>query len=383
MDRVTDMEPEIREVRGRRDLKTFLSLPEKIHAGRENWVPSMRNGDRHYFDPERNHSLSYCDSIRLLAFDGDRPAGRVMGLINPRWTKDGNASTARWGFLDVYDSDDRQQVIRALLTAVEEWARGMGMTRIIGPYGITNLDPIGFLYEGFENRATIGTNYNFEWMPQAVENEGYSKEIDFVVYRIPVPEKPPELFQKIVQRLLRRGSYELIEFRKRSEIRPWIRPTFTLMNEVMGNSDIYGFTAIDEVEMEILAGQYLSILEPRFVKLVLKDGDPVAFFIALPDVTAGLQRSRGRFYPFGFLKVLKARRETEQLDLVIAGIREEYRGRGLDAFMGAGILLAAAEAGMTVLDTHHEMESNTRVQAEMKRQGGEVYKRYRIWQKSL
>ena len=38
---------------------------------------------------------------------------------------------------------------------------------------------------------------------------------------------------------------------------------------------------------------------------------------------------------------------------------------------------------MKVLDTHHEMEINTRVQAEMKRQGGEIYKRYRVFQKTL
>lgn len=377
------MNPEIREVRNRRDLKSFIFLPEKIHAGRQNWVPTLRKNEWNYFNPGKNHAFSYCDVIRLIALNGETPVGRVMGIINTRYNDANDVKTARWGYLETYDNEHRQEVIHALLSTVEGWARERGMTRIIGPYGFTNQEPTGYMYEGFENRATIGTYYNFEWMLQALETEGYSKELDYVVFKIDVPEPLPPLFEKIVQRILKRGNYELIEFRKRSEVKPWIRPAFSLMNDIMGNSDIYGYSALDDVEMDTLAKKYLSILDPRFIKLVLRDGEPVAFFIAMPDMTEGIQRARGRYLPFGFLKILKARRETEQLDLLIAGILDEYRGKGLDAFMGASILIAVYEAGMKVIDTHHEMESNTRVQAEMKRQGGEIYKRYRVFQKTL
>ncbi len=377
------MNPEIREVRNRRDLKSFIFLPEKIHAGRQNWVPTLRKNEWNYFNPGKNYAFSYCDVIRLIALNGETPVGRVMGIINTRYNDANDVKTARWGYLETYDNEHRQEVMHALLSTVEGWARERGMTRIVGPYGFTNQDPTGYMYEGFENRATIGTYYNFEWMPQALETEGYSKELDYVVFKIDVPEPLPPLFEKIVQRILRRGNYELIEFRKKSEVKPWIRPLFSLMNDIMGNSDIYGYSALDDVEMDTLAKKYLSILDPRFIKLVLRDGEPVAFFIAMPDMTEGIQRARGRYLPFGFLKILKARRETEQLDLLVAGILDEYRGKGLDAFMGASILIAVYEAGMKVIDTHHEMESNTRVQAEMKRQGGEIYKRYRVFQKTL
>ena len=377
------MNPEIREVGNRRELKIFIYLPEKIHSGRRNWVPPLWKSERRYFDSRKNYAFSYCDAIRLLAFDGEKPVGRVMGIINTRYNQTNQVNTARWGYLEVYDNEYRQEVIHALLSSVETWAREHGMTGIIGPYGFTNQDPVGYMYEGYGNRATIATYYNFEWMPQAVESEGYSKEMDYVVFRIDVPDRPPALFEKIVQRILKRGDYDLIEFRKTSEVRPWIQPIFSLMNDVMGNSDIYGYSALDEIEMDSLARVYLAILDPRFIKIVLKDGEPVAFFICIPDMTEGIQRARGRLLPFGFLKILKARRETEQLDLLIGGVREGYRGKGLDAYMGISVILAALEAGMTLVDTHHEMESNTMIQAEMKRQGGEIYKRYRVYRKTL
>ena len=58
------------------------------------------------------------------------------------------------------------------------------MTRIIGPYGFSDQDPEGYLIDGFEHHATIATYYNFEWLPRFVENEGYTKDIDYFVYKL-------------------------------------------------------------------------------------------------------------------------------------------------------------------------------------------------------
>ena len=87
--------------------------------------------------------------------------------------------------------------------------------------------------------------------------------------------------------------------------------------------------------------------------------------------------------PFGFIKILRAAKKTKQLDLLLGAIKEKYRGRGLDVLMGVHMFRSAMEAGFEIMDTHHEMESNTRVRAEMERMGGQIYKRFRIYQKPL
>jgi hypothetical protein len=51
--------------------------------------------------------------------------------------------------------------------------------------------------------------------------------------------------------------------------------------------------------------------------------------------------------------------------------------------MGVKMILSAHEAGLEVIDTHHELEENVKVRAEMKRMGGKLYKRYRVFQKAL
>jgi hypothetical protein len=109
----------------------------------------------------------------------------------------------------------------------------------------------------------------------------------------------------------------------------------------------------------------------------------VSFIIAMPDMTEGIQKARGRLVPFGFIKVLRAAKKTKQLDLLLAAVKEEYRGLGLDVMMGVAMLRSASAAGMDILDTHHEMESNVKVRAEMEKMGGVLYKKFRVWTKAL
>jgi len=371
---------EIREVKHRKDLKTFIYLPEKIHANQKNWVHPIYMDEWNYFNPKKNKAFTYCDTILLLAFKDEKPVGRIMGIINSRYNEQRNEKTARFAYLETWEDGE---VIHALLSQVEEWSGKKGMAKIIGPYGFSDQDPEGFLIEGFENRATIATYYSFEWMPSFVEKEGYTKDVDYFVYKLAVPKEFPEFYKKIYERIKRRGKFEIVEFRKRKEMKPWIIPVLDLMNECYTGSNIYGYTPLDEKEMNDLAKRYMPVLDPRFVKAVKKDNEVVAFVVGVPDMTEGIQKARGRLLPFGFLKILRAAKKTKQLDLLLGAIKEQYRGRGLDVLMGVRMILSAHEAGLEFMDTHHELESNVKVRAEMEKMGGRLYKRFRVYQKKL
>jgi len=374
------MDINIRELRTRKDLKTFIYLPEKIHANHPNWVHPIYMDERKYFNPEKNKAFSYSDTVLLLAFCREKAVGRIMGIINSRYNEFRNEKTARFGYLE---TGEDEEVVRSLLSYVEDWARKKGMTKIIGPYGFSDQDPEGFLIEGFENRATIATYYNFEWMPRFVEKQGYTKDVDYFVYKLDVPKEFPEFYLRIYERIQRKRNFEIVEFRKRKELKPWVKPILHLMNECYTGSSIYGYAPLDEKEMEDLAKRYMPVLDPRFVKVVKKDDEVVSFIIAMPDITEGIQKARGHLFPFGFLKILRASKKTKQLDLLLGAIKEKYRGRGLDVLMGVKTLLSAHEAGLERLDTHHELEKNVKVRAEMEKMGGKIYKRFRVFQKKL
>ncbi|MGZ5425239.1 MAG: hypothetical protein ACXWH4_11830, partial [Candidatus Aminicenantales bacterium] len=224
---------------------------------------------------------------------------------------------------------------------------------------------------------------NFEWMPRWLEEEGYTKDNDWFVYKLVVPKEMPEFYKKIYERAMKRGTFEIIEFNSRKEIKPWIRRILGLMNETYMTGNIYGFAPLEEQEMDDLAKRFLPIIDPRFVKVVAKDGEVLAFIIAMPDMTEGIIKARGRLFPFGFIHVLRAAKKTKQLDLLLGAVKVPYRGQGLDVLMGVKVLQSASEAGMEMIDTHHEMEANVKVRAEMERMGGTIYKKFRAFQKPL
>jgi hypothetical protein len=370
----------VKEVEGRKALKTFIHLPAKIHAHHKAWVPPIYVDEHNYFNPKKNKAFDYCNTLLLLAYRDNRPVGRIMGVINTRYNSFRQEKTARFGLLETWEDKD---VVGSLLARTEDWARSLGMDRIVGPYGFSDQDPEGFMVEGFDAPSTITCYYNFEWMPGMLEAHGYRKDIDYFVYRLEVPKKIPEFYNKIYERVQRKGQFQILEFRKRNQLKPYVKPILHLMNECYMDSNIYGYAPLEEKEMEELAARYLPLLDPRFVKGVKKDDEVIAFIVGMPNIVEGIKKARGRLLPFGIFKILRASKKTKQLDLLLGAVKEKYRGRGLDVLMGIKILQSAHEAGLEILDTHHEMESNVRVRAEMERMGGVIYKRFRVFQKDL
>jgi len=372
------MPVQVTPVSTKRDLRRFIYLPAELHRDHPRWMPPIYMDEWKYFDPRRNRAYRYCDAIPLLAWKDGRLVGRVMGIVNRRHNEMLRERTARFACLE---STDDREVVHALLARVEEWARGQGLTRIIGPFGFTDQDPEGFLVEGFEHEPTIVTYYNFPYLIQLLEAEGYTKEVDYVVYRIPVTSKVPAVYERVAERVASRGQFRVLEFTKRSQLKPYIRPVLGLMNETF--QGIYGYSPLDDEEMNGLAKQYLPLLDPRFVKAVAKDDQVVGFIIGIPNLYGGIVKAKGHLFPFGFIHILRAAKRAKQLDLLLGGIKEEYRARGVDVLLGGAMMRAAIVAGFEVMDSHHELESNVKVRAEMERNGGVIYKRFRIFQKPL
>ena len=331
-----------------------------------------------FFNPKKNHAFGYCDTRLLLARREGRVVGRVMGIINRRVNEYRHENSGRFGFLE---SPDDVEVCHGLLGTIEAWARERGMGKVVGPMGFTDQDPEGLVIEGFGESPTIATTCNFPYIVGLVESAGYTKEVDYFTYKLDVLGQMPELHEKVCRRLADRGGYRMLEFKRRSELKPWVRPVLQLMNETFVR--LYGYAPMDEAELDELARRYLPIIDPRFVKGVTKNDELLAFVIAMPNADEGLRRSGGHLFPFGFLHILAAMKRAKQLDLLLGGIKQEYRGRGLDTMLAVAMMREAREAGFEVIDTHHELESNTLVRHEMERLGGRVCKRLRILQKAL
>ncbi|MGW8315209.1 MAG: hypothetical protein ACWGNV_06385, partial [Bacteroidales bacterium] len=278
---------------------------------------------------------------------------------------------------------DDPEVIGTLLHHVEEWARVKGMEKLVGPLGFSDKDPQGFLVEGFHQPIVIASHCNYKYLVDQLQSLGYQKEIDLVVYHITIPDETPSLYLKIAERARKNNpGIRLLEFTRRKDLKQYIRPIFSLINKTF--TEIYGFMPFTLEEMDDFANRYLLIMNPRFIKaMVNEDRKIVAFIIGMPDISKGIKRSRGYLFPLGIIHILLAGRRTKQLNLLLGAIDPDYQNRGLDTIMGEAMLDSARKAGLRFIDSHLEMESNSKVRAEMEYMGGKVYKIYRVHGKTL
>jgi hypothetical protein len=370
---------EIREVKSKQDLKTFINLPAKIHKDHANWVPPIYMDDWAFFDSKKNKSFSYCDTILLLAYKGDEAVGRIMGIINNRYNDLHNEKDGRFCFMETWNDQD---VFNSLISYIEEWVKEKGMVNLVGPLGFSDKDPQGFLIDGFDKPIVIAANGNFPYMPQLLEKKGYGKKVDCVVYKVDIPDKIPEIYTKIYDRVMSRGKIKILEFTKRSQIKPLIHPLLTLLNETF--KDIYAFAPFEKREMDDFANRYLILMDPRYIKVITNNQDEIiAFFIAMPDISKGIIASKGKILPFGIFQIFRAQKKTKQLNLLLGGVKEEYRGLGVDVVMGVKMFETAIQRGMEYMDTHLELEDNVKMNAEFKFMGKTIYKRYRIYTKEI
>lgn len=374
------MSIEIKEVTTRKLMREFIHLPAKIHQNHSNWVPPIYMDDWTYFNPKKNRAFDHCSTILYVAQKAGETVGRIMGIISHQYNESHKITDVRFCWLETYND---AEVFNTLIDAVAVWARKQGMNRMVGPLGFSDKDPQGWLIEGYNEPIVIATNCNFPYTNKLAEDFSFTKEVDLVVYRVPVPEELPEFYKSIYKRFTSRESKLILkEFTQRRHVRPYIRKVLTLLNETFAG--IYGFVPFTLKEMDDFANRYLYLINPRFIKIFIDEKDQVvSFLVAMSDISKGIQKSKGYLLPWGFIPILTAGRKSKQLNLLLGGIAPGYQGKGLDVMMGIKMIESAKKAGKVVIDSHLELETNVKVRAEMEKMGGVVYKRYRIYQKAI
>jgi GNAT superfamily N-acetyltransferase len=368
----------VKEVLTRRELRVFIYLPSIIHKKEPGWLPPIYNDEWLLFNKKKNKSYNYADAIFYLAYKDKKPVGRIMGLVNNRYNRIKNEANGRFCFMDCYND---LEVARALLNKVEEWVKSKGMQKIVGPLGFSDKDPQGFQIEGFEYPYLFTAATNSPYLPDIIGKLGYSKEVDLVNYNIDMPDEFPPLYTKAYERYSRNGGIEIIEFSSKKQIKPFIIPVLELMNQTF--SEIYGFVPLNDTEKQEFADRYMLIIDPEFIKLAKKNNELVGFIIALPDMSEGIIASKGKLFPFGVLRILKAMKNTNKLISMLGGILKDYRGQGIDVLLGMKILESAKKNNMNLIDSHLILENNIRMRAECERMNGRIVKKFRIYQKQL
>ena len=236
------------------------------------------------------------------------------------------------------------------------------MEAVHGPLGFTDLDYEGMLIEGFDQRGTMATIYNYPYYPKLLENSGYEKDTDWIEYRIKVPERIPERIEQIAQNVEKRYSLKIIRTKKPKDLLPYAEEIFELINSTY--EELYGVVPLTKKQTAYYAKQYLSFLRTEFICMIADKNDKiVSVGISMPSLSAALQKSKGKLFPLGFIHLLNALKKNEGIDMLIVGIRKDFQNKGVNAILINEMGKSYIRNNIRWAESNPELEDNTKVQS--------------------
>jgi GNAT superfamily N-acetyltransferase len=370
---------EIREVVTARELKKFVRFPFQLYQGHPCWVPALEFDELNTLRRDKNPAFEYCDTRYWMAFRDGAPVGRIAGIINRRYIEKWKNRYARFGWIDFIDDEN---VCRALVQTVEDWARQNGLTAVHGPLGFTDLDREGLLVEGFEELGTLATIYNHAYYPKHLEACGYRKDTDWVEFLAKNPAEIPEKIRRVAEIARKRLKLRVLEPKKAKDILKYTKGVFDVLDTAY--EGLYGVVPLTDRQVETYIKQYFGFVNPEYIKIVLDSQDKVAgFLIALPSLSRALQKCRGRLLPFGFIHLYRAMKHGKNLDMYLAAVRPDLQGKGVNAIFMAEIAKSARKNGIISAESNPELESNQKVQSSWDYFETRQHKRRRCYLKPL
>lgn len=373
---------EIRQIPPEKNrLKRFVHFQIDLYRGNPYYVPPLVLDELATLTPAGNPAFDFCESAYFMAYRDGKPVGRIAGIINRRLNERYNQRVARFGFVDFIDD---HEVSEALFHAVEEWSRGNGMHKLIGPLGFTDLDREGMLVEGFEELSTMATNYNYPYYPEHLARLGYKKEADWVEFLMEVPERVPERYDRIATIVKKKFDLRVLKYKSRRRVkREYGHALFHLINDAYRN--LYQYCELTERQIEYYIDVYLNLLDLDLLTLVAdKAGQLVAVGIALPSMSRALQKAGGKLLPFGWYPLLKGLKgKNDRVDLLLVGVHPQYQNKGVNALLFQDLVPRFAAKGYRYAESNPEMETNSKVQSQWEVFNPRQHRRRRSYAKKL
>jgi len=375
---------EILPVRDPGEVERFIDVPWPLFDDPRypQWVPPLRRAVRRVLDPDLNPFFRNARMQLWIAERRGAPVGRIAAIENG-WHNEFYGD--RTGFFGFFECADDTEAARALFDAAADWLLHRDLASIRGPFNPSSNYEIGQLVEGYRHVPTFMTAWNPPYYAGLMERAGFSKTKDLLAWRHRVDELPHDFERHL--RVLARRVVDRMSLRVRrldlSDFDAFAAEAWGVYTSAWRGN--WGFCPLELEEFRFIAGELRPLLIPEgTIGVEDRDGNLVGFTVIVPDYNRALLKNRnGRLLPLGWLRILLARRRSEWVRSMLTGVLERYQKKGVLPVILYEALRRAPDFGVTNAEFSWVLEDNDDANRTLENAGGEVYRRWRIYERDL
>ncbi|GAA4282019.1 GTP cyclohydrolase [Gaetbulibacter aestuarii] len=369
----------LKEVQSKSDLKAFVKFPFKIYKDNPYWVPPIISQEMNSFNKKENPVFEDAAARLFLAYKGKEIVGRIAAIINWAEVKESKLKKMRFGWFDFVDDPE---VSKTLLDEVATIGKANNLDYMEGPVGFSNLDKVGVMTEGFESKSTMVTWYNAAYYQKHYEAYGMTIEKGYIESQFSFSNVNPDFFVKAQALIKRRYNLRALNFKKTSEVMPYVDQMFDLFNTTYAK--LSSFVAISDIQKAYFKKKFISFINPEYIKFVMDDDDNmIAFAIVMPSFADALQKMKGKLFPFGFTHLLHAKKHSKNVVFYLIGVTPEFQNKGIHAIIFDEYYRTFKEKGIENCFRTPELDDNEAIHNLWKHFDPKITKRRKTYRKDL
>lgn len=371
---------QIREVTGKKMLDDFIRVPWTIYRDDPHWIAPLVAERRQAFS-DSHPFFKHAGWQAWIAYRDGKPAGRISAQVDELHLKQSGQKTGFFGLVEATD----EETFAALFEVAENWLRERGMQQVTGPFNLNINQDLGILVEGFDTPPYVMTGHALPRYGPAIENCGYEPVQDLLAYELSSGTLTiPRVMQALIDRSGERISTRNLDRRNSAAELDTMRDIF---NDAWRNN--WNFVPFTSEEFRQVGAELLKVVPDDFIQIATIDGQDSAFIVMLPNINEAIADLDGRLLPFGWAKLLWRLkvRFPKSARVPLMGVRQQYQntrfGPALAYMTIKGVVDAGTARGLEKLEMSWILEHNHGVRNIIESVGGEVTKRYRMYEKDL
>jgi hypothetical protein len=367
---------EVRPVTGWRELRQFIDLPYRLHAGTL-WIPPVKVERWMFLSRRFNTYFTHAHAQYFLACREGRVVGRISAQVDSAFN-DFHAS--RWGMFGFFEFVDDAAVVEALLASAERWLRAQGCDRMVGPMDFSLNDESGVLIEGFELEPIVKQPWHPSYYRRHCEEAGLDKAMDLLSWYLEIGDR--EHLDAVLPKLAERARHQHgIRIRKMS--RRHLRREMDAFADVYNQawSGNWGFVPYGKADLDTLALELQFAYSPGWFMVAEHHGETVAMAITLLNLNQVFKRMKGRLLPLGWWYLLRRHHIVDELRVGFLGVKPPYQYTGAAAALYVEHFNTAEHSPLRRGEAGWILETNTGMNRGLQAMNARVVKRYRVYQR--